>query len=271
MADNGSIEYAMSAIDYFARTGLSQTGIKHLLRSSAHYKAYLNQAGKTTREMAQGSALHTMLLEGKDVFNARYTVLKDGFDGRTKKGKEEKDEINRNGKIAISAEEYAGVIGMVESVRQHSIAAALVEDGDAEVSIFAELEGVPCKARIDYVHMDGLIIDVKTCDDARVPAFQNSYKKYGYHIQAAFYRKLYNLVSTDNPIEAVLFLAVEREFPHGVMVYKTDDTSMLVALDEIDHALAIYKREIIKGIRKGIVYPEEIQTVSLPSWYKFEV
>jgi hypothetical protein len=266
----GMIKHNMPVDEYFASEGLSQSLMKQLLRSPAHYKAALSSVKSSTAEMELGTALHTLVLEGKEVFGLRYHVLDSGYDGRKKDSKAEASTAKANGFLTIKMDDYAHVLGMAQSINRHTIASGLVTGGMAEVSIFDDIDGVHCKARIDYVHADGLLVDIKTVEDARPEAFKRSVFNYGYHIQAAFYREMYRM-NYDTASNEFLFLVVERNPPYGVMVYKLSEDAAIAGMSAVVRAIAVYKKNFIDGIEGGLTraYEEEVFEIDLPAWYKY--
>jgi hypothetical protein len=75
--------HKMSNEAYHSGLGLSSTGVKELVKSAAHYQAYLNAKREPTAEMIRGTVIHAMILEPES-FDAQFAV----GDFKIRRGKE---------------------------------------------------------------------------------------------------------------------------------------------------------------------------------------
>ena len=118
--------------------------------------------------------------------------------------------------IILKEDEHTRVRGIVEAVRSHPAAAAVLDEADSEVSIFWQCDrfGIQRKARLDTTR-GGVIADLKTCRDASPQPFARDVASLLYHVQAANYVDGYRTGFGRDP-ESYLFIAVESEPPHGV-------------------------------------------------------
>lgn len=97
---------------------------------------------------------------------------------------EHEAEIRRRGKQRVEP---------IELARARAIAAAaqrFFTDGDLQVSALWLQEDVPCRARLDYLRVQGgraLIRDLKTAWSASAGAIRRSFSAYGYDVQGAAY------------------------------------------------------------------------------------
>ena len=71
--------------------------------------------------------------------------------------------------------EHDQVVAMCAAVKNDDTAGPLLTGHQPEVSVFADLYGQPCKARLDAWHEDDgtgrpLIVDLKTAQDADPPS-----------------------------------------------------------------------------------------------------
>lgn len=188
------IIHNMPAEEYHSLERLSYSGIKNLMISSQDFwnSSWMNpdRKDKKTDSLNLGSAYHTMILEGYDVFNKRYAVPP-VCDKRTKEGKEvfrEWSESHPN-TTPISTEDYDNILKTYKRVLD--VTDAFV-DGEAEVTLLwtDDETNVPMKARVDYLKKGNKIKDLKTFSNSgndinRVIA--NSVIKYKYYLQEAVY------------------------------------------------------------------------------------
>lgn len=238
----------MDADEYHAVEALSKSGMSELLRSPAHYQAWLRQANEPTAAMQLGTALHCAVLE-PDKFSSTYVVNPDDIDFRTKEGKAWKESVI--GMEILSTEDAIKVNGMRAAINR----VWTVGNADVELSIFTE-SGVPMKARLDCLQ-DGVIYDIKTTQDARPDAFMRTVANYKYHLQAAHYMRMAE-------VSKFCFIAVETEPPHGVGLYWLDDAWIMEGERLRDRAIQVYMDCTVTGEWPG--YEIGSKTLSMPAW-----
>lgn len=263
----------MPDAEYFAHPAISNSKIKELLRSPAHYKHSLTAPHQEREAFVVGSALHCSILEFLE-FDKRFFVCDEKIDRRTKVGKERWIEILNlaNGKQIVTSENYEKVSGMHNAVMSNSEAGMLFREGSPEVVVMTEIEGVPAKAKFDWlidkpvfwegVDYDGIIVDLKTTDDARRDSFSKSIAKFGYDTQNAWYTDIAEKAL--NKIYLFLFVVVEKEAPHCMSIFQLDDASIQIARMKYRRALSLYRECNVTGDWYG--YEGGIQTISLPTW-----
>jgi hypothetical protein len=84
----------------------------------------------------------------------------------------------------------------------------------AELTALADVDGVRCRAMLDYLRGDDLMIDIKTTMNASPAAVVRAVEEYGYDHQAAHY--LDTLEAVEGGRRRFLFAFVEKEQPHEV-------------------------------------------------------
>ena len=129
--------------------------------------------------------------------------------------------------------------GMSVSLLQHDAARKALFDnaGKNEQSFFFQLNsGLKLKCRADRILSNGIIVDLKTTADASVSAFSKSCANFGYHIQAAFYVKVIELVTGVEP-KGFAFVAVEKEPPYAVQVFKASDAMIRYGMEKVNELL----------------------------------
>lgn len=224
---------------YFALPFLSQSRLKMLAVSPAHYRASLTEPEETTAAMRRGSALHASTLE-PERFAAVYAepeqcAAETAKKTRCKNGGTVRQDgkwycgthwpVGRFDKIETLPEgEWTKMLGMGESLRRHWwIRRMLDQSTDKELTLVWDDPGtgIRCKARLDLVvsHWQ-LIGDVKSTQDASPEDFGWTVHNFRYHCQAAFY--LDGAKACGLPVSKFAFAAVECERPHVAEAYQLD-------------------------------------------------
>lgn len=207
-----------NAVYHADRSCASTSGLKEILRSPAHYQAYLSGFNRTeTSAMFMGTAVHARLLE-PDLFELDYVVAPVG-DRRTKEWK--KFEIENANKKILTPDQSLIIEGISKSVGEHVSGAALLRAGLVEHTMIWQDEetGIWMKIRPDCLCIDfgGMCVDVKKTVDAEEGAFARACVNYDYDIQAAVY--LDGLRSVFKRDFDFLFLCVEESAPYGCALY----------------------------------------------------
>ncbi len=223
------------------RSCVSVSGLKQLLRSPAHFRAYLDGEKKETPAMFFGSAIHARLLEPQ-VFDKEYVVAP-AADKRSKEYKE--FEIANADKKLLSVEQMATLLGMERSVQSHRTANSLLLAGLKEYTIVWQDEetGIWLKIRPDCLcpNVDtGVCFDLKSTDDASPQAFARSCVAFDYDLQAAFY--LAGLRTIFRRDMDFAFGAIEKSEPFGVAVYGADDDMLKRGTRRMRQALNTLKQ-----------------------------
>lgn len=223
------------------RSCVSSTGLKAILRSPAHYQAYLNGEHKETPALFLGTAIHARLLE-PELFAEEYVTAPTG-DKRLKEYKE--FEIAFANKKILTPDQVAIVEGIAASVDTHTSASTLLRGGLVEHSIIWQDEetGIWLKIRPDLLNVDfdtGICTDVKSTDDATPEAFARSCVNFGYDVSAALYLEvLRNVFKRDFDF---CFLACEKSEPYGVALYGAPEDMLKRGTRRVREALRLLKQ-----------------------------
>jgi len=122
----------ISNVDYHSGQGLGSSHLKSLLRSPMHYKRSIENPFKETEAMRMGNAVHCAVLESES-FREMYVAVPEG-DKRSKAVKAAWAEIDGDGKIPLSLEDFNSIQGMARSIHAHPFAGRWLSDGIAEQS-----------------------------------------------------------------------------------------------------------------------------------------
>jgi len=179
-----------------------------------------------------GRAVHTLILEGRHTYNAQFAVG-GPINDRTGRpyGRDTKAftawAAQQPGDI-LTEQEAALVECLSSAVHGHHLAEELLRHGVAERVGRTQLYGVPCQIRCDWLHPERGLVDLKTCDD--LDWFERDARRFGYVHQMSFYRQvLREIGGTTVPVHLI---AVEKQYPHRVGVWRIDDAALALAEDE---------------------------------------
>jgi hypothetical protein len=166
--------------------------------------------------------------------------------------------------VPLKPLDVEGVGSMTEQLYKHPEARKLLHGALKEISIKFELDGFPCKGRLDAYHADGelegVVVDLKTTRDASPEGFKRAAYSYGYHRQAAWY--LQGLKTLGLPATSFYIIAVETSAPHAVAVYKLSEKALEAGLKEVTELFALYKE--CKSTNEWDGYSRTAQVLELP-------
>ena len=220
--------------EYFSVPALNSSLAKKLVVSAAHGRGYMVNPPNPSPSMQLGTAAHTVVFEPhKTPF-----VMKQ-LNWTTKEGKAERELLQATGLPILDQGEVAAVMQIRENVMAIPEVAAAIEKGITEAPAYWEQRGVSCKARADLIH-DGVIYDLKTCQDASPRAFMSSIWKYGYHISARHYMDGFGA-------KRFILIAAETTPPYAVALYDLSDGMLAIG----DQLLDVAARRYAHGLATG--------------------
>lgn len=245
--------------DYHRMAGVSSTRLKKMSRSAAHYATNYDKGSKA-KEF--GRLFHPAILEPDTVD----LVVGPDINKNTNEYKAWK--AANAGRAIVTADEKEILDGMAASVAAHPGASKLLYGGDGvnEHSCWwtDEESGELCRCRPDRYRRDlGLIVDLKSANDASKAGFEKDAEKLGYFLSAAMYCDGVE-AATGDCVKGFVFVAVEKEPPFAVGVYAYDFRSM-------EAGRMKYKRLLMdiadcKAAGSWPAYSENIETISLKNW-----
>lgn len=261
------IIYDLDEREYHADPALSSTGARRLLESPAKFRYSLDHPQPHKDAFDLGTAVHTKVLGvGANVITYPEEHLTPSGAVSTKAATVEWAEEQRaNGLVVIGAAQAAQVNGMSEAVLAHPEARSFLEAiSGREVSIFAEIDGVPMRARFDIY--DGTNSgDFKSARDASPRGFNTSVGRYGYNIQEQWYRDV-NTAATGRELETFKFIVAETTAPYLVGVYDLDFMWEDLAKERTKRA-----RELYRACTETNTWPGYASaTLTPPTWAVYE-
>jgi len=205
-----------------------------------------------------GGACHAFSLQGRDVFNTQYCVLEDipCPSTRNEKGwkntsdyKQQKElqEMEADGRVVLSAEQFEAVKGVDKSLREHPSTKLMLNRGMNELTLIwvDEITGLKCKARLDD-YFGSIPSDLKTTND--VTWFHSDLYRRRYNLQAGHYSM--GCLANGLPVNYFCFLAAQTTATYPIRVG-------FLHPDKLEHAKAEVSRYLglIKQCRERDVWP----------------
>lgn len=226
-----SVLAAEPAEEYHTKAGeyLSSSMLRSFLVSPDYYRRKeLGQVKQSDSSgLLLGTAAHVRILEGKDAYKTQFAfagpinpTTGKPFGDKTKTWARWAAE---QGKPILSERMIDQVEAMARSVSLNDEAVDLLLWGRAEGVVRAEYHGMPCQIRIDWLHPEHGIVDLKTTGSS-VDRLRYLIREYGYLQQLAFYQSvLAEVVGEYVPTHLVI---VEANEPHRCQVASFGPESM---------------------------------------------
>lgn len=259
----------MTDQEYRQAEGINKSTLWEMRKSPAHYKFLLDHPREDTAAYHLGRAVHAAILT-PTAYKRGYIVAPD-INRRTKAGQEDYKALLEAaaaaGQEILTAQEAETVRAMAAAIRRNRDAMALLKGTKRERPIFwtDEDSGLKCKAKID-AYKRGIMIDLKTTQDAETDAFTREALRYGYDVQAAHYISAYQSTET-SVMPEWYFIAIEKAEPYIVNVLRAD-------AGFIDHGYIIRQQllERLKKCRESGAYPGYgVNDLCLPAWAEGEI
>ena len=208
--------------DYHAGVGISSSYIRRFGQSQLHA---IEHKQESSPNLKFGTASHALLVEGQEAFDKEVKVITGS--PYTKAYKEEKADYEEQGFIVLKESEAEIIHNMKDSMVYEGNAYLNAKGKIAEASIYWYEDDVLCKCRPDLMcpplnepNSDNkiVIVDYKTTVSCEPFAFNKSVKKYGYDMQAAWYRR--GLLMAGYDVEDFMFIAQEKVHPYASKVFR---------------------------------------------------
>lgn len=234
--------------DYHAGVGISSSYIRRFGQSQLHA---IEHKQESSPALKFGTASHALLVEGQEAFDKEVRVLTGS--PYTKAYKEEKAEYEDQGFIVLKESEVEIIHGMKDSMVYEGNAYLNAKGKIAEASIYWYEDDILCKCRPDMMcpplnepNSDNkiVVVDYKTTISCEPFAFNKSVKKYGYDMQAAWYRRGIQMAGYD--IDSFVFIAQEKVHPYASKVFRITKEQMDFGWTMMENYLEEYK-EYQKG------------------------
>lgn len=263
----------MGAAEYHAIKALS-AGMAITLDRECPLRAWLDspfnpaQVRENKRTFDIGTAAHLAVLEPADL--TQRVVVHDFDDYRTKEARDIRDSAWAAGRTPLKPAEWKLVEGVAHALNSRTAKGKLFTGGHAEVSLTWEWDGVPCKARPDYLPGSGAyLVDLKTANSANPRAVARKAFDEAWHVRAAWYLAGAEAATGKRP-EHYWFVVVEKEPPHIAEVYELDDRSLIWGERIIGRALRLFAECTASG-RWPSYCGGKPTVIGLPGWAEFQL
>lgn len=288
---------AITNAEYHGGPGISKSHLDVIARGDRLYwQAYRNPSRPAREEKdawTLGSATHCAILEPEN-FSKEFIVAPEPSEDDDIPKRPTKPQLNAakktdlakrsidfwaefdarvKGRMVLSQEHYDLAWTMRDTVATHPKAGPLLKrlqanKGAAEQAYYAvdPETGLLLKCKFDYKDASPEALDVKTTRDANPVDFAKHVGDYRYHVQEAFYRKVFKL-ATGEELGPWTFLAIESTAPHQIGLYDLPR--------DIVRAAGRVAQENLRRIADGIAmdyWPDPgysgVITLDLPRWEK---
>ena len=256
----GAAMIEMTNEEYHAHPALSSSDIKAVAsKSLAHWKGAVR---KESIAFDLGTAVHAMLLEPeKDLVVCG---------PETRRGKAWSDlyeDCKAQGKLLLTEADYDQATAMSEACMKNFAANHFLTHSEliAEASFFAEDPeiGLELKTRPDGLLKDhGIVIDIKTCQDASPRGFEKAVRQFGYDIQAAFYLHVLNLCKI--PAKQMIFICIEKDAPYVTACHELSEMYLRHAHNRMMSTM-LDIRDAMETDEYITNWPD-VNVIHLPSW-----
>lgn len=235
--------------DYLATPALgSGTALRTINQSPFHAKYHQENERDNSKVADIGIVAHRMLLENSE----------DGIkwieadDWRTKAAKEIRDQAYSDGQIPLLFKQQRNIRAMVDAARHFincSEVREMLTDGNPEVTVEWDDNGVLCKARPDYLS-DNFHVSVKTVNGITSPAAWIRYQlsSCGYDFGLQFYERglIANGVDVGHRI-----LVIDQVAPYGCFLVGLDPAKKAICDSNVDRAIRTWGECVTSGIFPG--------------------
>lgn len=236
---------------YHARSKSGEILSSHMLadfRNSPllYHKKITGQVIETSNPAyALGSATHKLILEGREAFDAEYIVADGPINEKTGKpfgptSQKYQLWLEEQTKEVVAPEDFGKIMKMYHGVHSNLEAARLLETGEAEGVVRAELNAIPCQIRIDWLNPEMGIVDLKTTAELRY--FESDCRRYGYINQLAFYRAVVRAIT--GVTMPVFIIAVEKIEPYAAGVWMLTSNALDDA-EQVNSAAMVRMKDCI--------------------------
>lgn len=259
----------MSNEAYHASGGISRSALMEFKKSPYHYWSRyispLKREIKTTPAMLMGEMVHTAVLEPQEYDN-RYIRAFEG-DRRTLAGKAAYASFVSvlHGRTIVKAEDYDLALEIGREVMKDEFISPLIPECVIEESIYWKnaATGLVCKARPD-ARLDGLVVDLKTAENADYRHIQTASIDRGYFLQAGMISLALRSIGVE--MSHYVICAVEKKYPFAVANYVLDESAILFGITQFNELIEQYDKCLQADKWPGFA----VKQLYVPKWAENE-
>jgi len=232
---------------------------------------------KETDAMRFGTMYHHFILE-PDTFYKEYQVVDINDRPNKKFGMSAKDNKFWLATFdnPVSSDTHEQLKAMKAVLFRHPYAKSLLTKGEAEASYYCEVDigaAEPLKVRLrpdNVKHEKRIIVDLKTAKDASVDGFKKDAANLNYHIQAAFYADMMELIMKEELGYEFFFVAQEKVKPYCFNIFQASPQFRSVGKYEYELLLMLYswclEHNKWPGYQVFCQNKYGVNEISLPPW-----
>lgn len=268
--------------DYQQLARMNASTLVHGCKSMRALKQAMTKGFVETRAMEFGSQYHALLLEPEE-FELTHCVMPDfANDPRnvTKTGIQSTSAATEfckkataqflaaaehEGKAVITRKNYDLALAMIESIHCDERAVELLDNSEREVTLTGEIEGVPCKGRLDLLDIEnGVIGDLKGCKSAAPYRFGKDAANLRYDFKMAFYRELVR--QNYAGFFSVEMIAVETGGELDCCVQEMHEPILEQGWDDVVRVLREYRDSKATDVWPGVNRGRKTVPMVWPNW-----
>lgn len=252
---------------------MSSGMLKEFRLCPAHYRALVDGLVEKRESDAfrVGRATHKLILEGEAAYRTAFAVggpvnerTGRSFGPGTKAFEEWLRDNGLDRRNVLTPPEADDVRRMRDAARSHPEISRLLSVGWPEISARADVAGVACQMRLDWLRDDNVAVDLKTIED--IGRFEADARRLGYLHQLAFYREVAKAAGGGEL--AMVVVVLEKKAPHRAGVWKFTDEILEPYAAQNRQALADYRRCLETGHwPTGYEKPREFPLSGIPPFW----
>ena len=224
-----SVLFTESAEEYHANPAIGSSLVRSFLKSPQLFDDIRQGTAKEeTPALIYGTNFHTLMLE-PDRWHAAVAVKPKDMNFATSYGKVWRD--GQEGRTIVSFADAVHLTRMRD--RMPPNVAALINGAKTEVTIRTTLNDISVQCRFDV--FGDVRVDLKSIEDMDNVAA--SVRKYGYHIQQAWYQRVES-AETKAPALPFLFVFAEKKPPYRWRIIELDLDYQALGEQAVDDALS---------------------------------
>lgn len=238
---------------------------------------YRAEFGKTEAkpQFDVGHAAHTAILEPNLLEDL---IVKGPDDRRGKKWSDWKEECDATGKTLLTSSDYDQVM-MIRDAASHIPELEMMrKDAIIERSCYAldEENQVEVKCRPDIMSPSlGLMADIKNLADISDEAWSRDIGKWGYHMQDAMYRHVWNMAG-ESEVEGFFFICFSKTEPVEVVCRELEEVDVGEGFKAYRAALELAARcrreqdwpSLPTGVVRGVLMRDRDRRFTPGQWNK---
>ncbi|MAH48262.1 hypothetical protein CMI37_20730 [Candidatus Pacearchaeota archaeon] len=257
--------------DYLNNEAIGSSSLKKILLSAKDYKYALKAKSKESKAQVLGTYIHTYMLE-RHLMDDQYMIQPEDWGSLSKnpgraKWTELKKQAEEAGKKAVKYSDGEFALNLNSEMEEHEPLKGILSSAKAEVSFYAEIDGIKLKSREDlWCPEDRSVWDVKSnskgMDDE---ALEKIIFNNGYHFSAAHHMNVMNAAGFPVNRWGWIFVSTGTPCPH-IIIKEADEELLEAGRRDWKYAFETLKECIETGEWRG--YYQGIQKIGLPEWVK---